>query len=362
MRKFDTVGNCCDICHMAKQSTDAASLSRQLIEDIKAGNYKPVYLLMGDEPYYPDLVCQAILDNCVDEMAQDFNQTVCYGADVTADAVISACRQYPMMSDHVLVVVREAQLMKTLEKLSVYTEAPQDTTVLVILMHGASADKRKALYKSVQKNGVVLDSTAIRDYEIPRWIDTYYKSRGLSIDPAAAVLMAENIGTNLSTIVVETDKMLKNLPEGTTSVSVSDVETNIGVSRQYSIFELTKELSARNSAKALKIASHIGNAAKFAMPMAVSALYTHFNRILRYGALLSRGGYPSPEDKAKALAGVNPYFYKEYDQAARNYSVRQAMDAISLLCEYDYLGKGGDGGNQNPGELLVELTAKLLAL
>ena len=216
---------------MAKQSTDAASLSRQLIEDIKAGNYKPVYLLMGDEPYYPDLVCQAILDNCVEEMAQDFNQTVCYGVDVTADAVISACRQYPMMSEHVLVVVREAQLMKTLEKLSVYTEAPQDTTVLVILMHGASADKRKSLYKSVQKNGVVLDSTAIRDYEIPRWIDTYYKSRGLSIEPAAAALMAENIGTNLSTIVVETDKMLKNLPEGTTSVSVSDVETNIGVSR-----------------------------------------------------------------------------------------------------------------------------------
>ena len=347
---------------MAKQSTDAAALSRQMIDDIKAGSFKPVYLLMGDEPYYPDLVCQAILDNCVDEMAQDFNQTVCYGADVTADSVVSAARQYPMMSDHVLVVVKEAQLMKTLEKLSVYTENPQDTTVLVILMHGASADKRKALYKSIQKSGAVLESNALRDYELPRWIDNYYKSRGLTIEPAAAALMAESIGTSLSTIVVETDKMLKNLPEGTTSIGVSDVEKNIGVSRQYSIFELTKELSARNSAKALKIASHIGNAAKFAMPMAVSALYTHFNRILRYGALLSRGGYPSPEDKAKALAGVNPYFYKEYDQAARNYSVRQAMDAISLLCEYDYLGKGGDGGNQNPGELLVELTAKLLSL
>ena len=273
---------------MAKQSTDAAALSRQMIDDIKAGSFKPVYLLMGDEPYYPDLVCQAILDNCVDEMAQDFNQTVCYGADVTADSVVSAARQYPMMSDHVLVVVKEAQLMKTLEKLSVYTENPQDTTVLVILMHGASADKRKALYKSIQKSGAVLESNALRDYEIPRWIDNYYKSRGLTIEPAAAALMAESIGTSLSTIVVETDKMLKNLPEGTTSIGVSDVEKNIGVSRQYSIFELTKELSARNSAKALKIASHIGNAAKFAMPMAVSALYTHFNRILRYGALLSR--------------------------------------------------------------------------
>ena len=184
-----------------------------MIDDIKAGSFKPVYLLMGDEPYYPDLVCQAILDNCVDEMAQDFNQTVCYGADVTADSVVSAARQYPMMSDHVLVVVKEAQLMKTLEKLSVYTENPQDTTVLVILMHGASADKRKALYKSIQKSGAVLESNALRDYEIPRWIDNYYKSRGLTIEPAAAALMAESIGTSLSTIVVETDKMLKNLPE-----------------------------------------------------------------------------------------------------------------------------------------------------
>lgn len=347
---------------MAKQSNDPAAQSRQLIEEIRSGVFKPVYLLMGDEPYYPELVCQAILDNCIDEMSRDFNQTVCYGTDVTADAVVSAARQYPMMSERVLVVIKEAQLMKTLEKLSVYTENPLDTTVLVILMHGASADKRKALYKSVQKNGVVLDSTAIRDYEVPRWIDNYFKSRVLSIEPAAAALMAESIGTNLSTIVAETDKMLKNLPEGTSSISVADVERNIGVSRQYSIFELTKELSARNSAKALKIASHIGNSAKFAMPMAVSALYTHFNRILRYSALLSRGGYPSPEDKARALAGVNPYFYKEYDQAVRNYSVRQAMTAISLLCDYDYLGKGGDGGAQNPGELLIELTAKLLTL
>ena len=146
-------------------------------------------------------------------------------------------------------------------------------------------------------------------------------------------------------------------------VSVADIERNVGISRQFSIFELTKELSYKHGTKALKIAAHLGNSAKFALPMAVSALYTHFSRILRYGALLERGGYPSPEDKARALAGVNPYFYKEYDIAVRNYPVRKAMAAVSLLCDYDYLAKGGDGMTlTTDGELLTELTAKLLNL
>lgn len=346
---------------MAKQGINAAAQCRELISEIGRGVYKPVYLLMGEEPYYPDLVCKAIIDNCIDEMSKDFNETICYGADVTAEQVISAARQYPMMSERVLVVVREAQLMKTLEQLSVYCEDPLESTVLVILMHGASADKRKSLYKTVQKTGVVVDSQPLRDYETPGWITSYFESRGLQIDPDAAALMAESIGTSLSTIAVETDKLLKALPEGTTRISAGDVEKNVGVSRQFSIFELTKELSYRNSAKALKIASHIGNAARFALPMAVSALFTHFSRILKYGALLQRGGYPSNEDKARALAGVNPYFYREYDQAVRNYPVPKAMKIVSLLCEYDYLGKGGDGGNTEPGELLVELVAKILS-
>lgn len=347
---------------MATQKTDIAALCNNLASDALKGVFKPVYLLMGDEPYYPELVCRAILDNCIDEFGKDFNETVCYGADVTADQVISAARRFPMMSDRQLVVVKEAQMMKDLEKLAIYCAEPLDTTVLVLLLHKASADKRKSLYKSVQKCGVVVDSPALRDYEIAGWISRYYAGRGLNIDPQAAVLLGESAGTDLSTIVVETDKLLKNLPEGATSVSVADVEKNVGVSRQFSVFELTRELSYRNGEKALKIASHLGSAAKFAMPMAVSALYTHFSRILKYSALLSRGGYPSPEDKARALAGVNPYFYKEYDVAVKNYPLPSAMAALSLLCEFDYLGKGGDGTSAAPGELLVELVARLLSI
>ena len=345
---------------MARVKEDIAAISRALIDDARNGVFKPVYILMGDEPYYPDLVCQSIIDNCVDEFGKDFNETICYGADVTAEQVVTAARRFPMMADRQLVVVKEAQMMKTLEDIAVYCNEPLDSTVLVLLLHKATVDKRKALYKSVQKIGVVLDSPALRDYEVPAWISTYYRERGLQIDPEAASLLAESVGTDLSTIALETDKLLKNLPEGSKSVSVADIEKNVGISRQFSIFELTKELSYKHAPKALTIAAHLGNAARFAMPQAVSALYMHFYRILKYGALLARGGAPTPDEKASALAGVNPYFYMVYDTAVRNYPLPKAMAVISLLCEYDYLGKGGDGGAATPGELMVELTAKIL--
>lgn len=345
---------------MAAPKVDIAAISRSLVEDARKGVFKPVYILMGDEPYYPDMVCQAVIDNCIDDFGKDFNETICYGADVTPDRIITEAREFPMMAERRLIVVKEAQMMKNLEDLSIYCQSPLDSTVLVLLLHKAAVDKRKALYKTVQKTGVVLDSPSLRDYEIPAWIQSYYASRGLSIDPQAAALLGESAGTELSTIAVETDKLLKNLPEGATSVSVADVEKNVGISRQFSVFELTKELSYRRAPQALKIASHLGNSAKFAMPMAVSALYNHFYRILKYAALLAQGGYPSPEDKARALAGVNPYFYKEYDAAVRNYPLPRAMAVVGLLCEYDYLGKGGDGGAATPDQLLTELIVKIL--
>jgi DNA polymerase-3 subunit delta len=256
-------------------------------------------------------------------------------------------------------VVKEAQMMKGLEDLAVYCQMPLESTILVIAMHGASADKRKSLYKTVSKMGKVVDSQQLRDYETARWISMYYSGCGLNIAPDAAALLAEYAGTDLNKIAVETQKMLKNLPEGTVNVSASDIERNVGISRQFSIFELTKELSLKNAPKALKIASYIGSAAKFAMPMAVSALYTHFYRILRYGALLMQNPRPANDAKAKVL-GVNPYFFAEYDTAVRNYPVKKCMAVIALLKEYDYKGKGGDVGEATPAELMVELTARIL--
>lgn len=345
---------------MAKTGINAEALSRDLIREAGSGSFKPVYLLMGDEPYYPDKVCDAILETAVDEDARDFDQFVFYGADTDAETVITAARGFSMFGGRVLVVLKEAQLMKDLEKLALYCEKPLDSTVLVICLHGASVDKRKALYKAVTKIGAVLESPAIRDYELPDWIQRYYETLGLFIDPQAARLLAESTGADLARIVSETDKLRKNLAEGAAAVSVEDVEKNVGVSREFSIFELTKALSYRNKAEALRIAAHLGTSARFAMPMATSALFTHFYRILRYEALLQKGGSPDPGEKARVL-GVNPYFFREYDAAVRNYPLKKAMTAVALLCEYDYKGKGGGIGPETPQEeILLELTTKLL--
>lgn len=344
---------------MAKGFIETDTLCREIVSDVRKGIFSPVYLLMGEEPYYVDMVCDAIIENALDESERDFNQTICYGADVNADSVITAARRYPMFAERQLVIVKEAQMMKGLEELAVYCQKPLESTILVIAMHGAGADKRKSLYKTVSKMGKVVDSQMLRDYEVARWISMYYTGCGLKIAPDAAALLAEYAGTDLNKIAVETQKMLKNLPEGTVDVTASDIERNVGISRQFSIFELTRELSMKNNPKALRIAAYIGSAAKFAMPMAVSALYTHFYRILKYGALLMQNPRPANDAKAKVL-GVNPYFFSEYDTAVRNYPVKKCMAVIALLKEYDFKGKGGEVGEATPAELMVELTAKIL--
>lgn len=344
---------------MAVKFTELESQCRQIINDVKNGNFVPVYLLMGTEPYYPDLVCDEIIKYALTDSERDFNQTVFYGLDTDAGTVASECRSYPMMAERRLVVLKEAQSMKTLEDLATYASDPMESTVLVILMHGASADKRRALYKNVQKKGVVLVSDALRDYEMPQWITSFYKSRGLDIEPAAAALLAEYAGTDMSRIMLETEKMQKNLPEGTVRVNAADIEKNVGISRRFSIFELTKALSYMKAEKALKIAAYIGNGPKFMLLLATAPLYTHFYRILKYEAALLKNPAMSKADRAKLL-GVNPYFMEEYDVAARNYPIRRCMKVISLLEEYDFKGKGGGSGEASQGDLLMELVSKIL--
>ena len=345
----------------AKSYIETDRQVRSLIEEVKSGVFKPVYLLMGEEPYYPELLCQAIIDNCLQDWEKDFNEIICYGADVDADTVITAARRFPMMAERQLVVVKEAQAMKSLEELALYCQKPLDSTVLVLLMHGASADKRKALYKSVLKQGVIVESLPLRDYEAEKWVSSYYQERGLSIHPEAVRLLVEAAGTDLGKIAVETDKLLKNLPEGVKEISPDDIEKNVGISRQFSVFELTKALSFRDAPRAVRVATHLGEAPKFFLPMAISALFLHFNRILKYNALLQAGRGGDSEAKAKIL-GTSPYFFKEYDAAVRNYPLQKSMRVISLLNDYDFKGKGGETGEASPGELLVELVTKILTI
>ena len=174
---------------MAKVSVNIDAQCAKILSDVREGRFSPLYLLMGDEPYYPELVCDAIVQACIPEEEKDFNETICYGGEVTAAQVVTAARRFPMMAERQLVVVKEAQQMKGIEELAFYCAEPLDSTVLVVLLHGASVDKRKAFYKAAQKVGVVVDSPALRDYEVPNWILSYYGSRGLQIEPQAAALL-----------------------------------------------------------------------------------------------------------------------------------------------------------------------------
>lgn len=345
---------------MAKAKTaDAALVCSKILEDVGNGIFFPVYLLMGEESYYPDKACEAIISRALNDDERDFNQTIFYGLDTSVADVASEARSYPMMSDRRLVVLKEAQSLGGLENIAPYCAEPMESTVLVILMHGASADKRKALYKNVLKNGIVLESPVLRDYEAVPWVSSYYKEKGLKISPEAAAMLVEYAGTDLGRIAVETDKLLKNLPESVKEVTAGHIEKNVGISRQYNIFELTKALSLKNMQKALKIAGNLGEQPKFAMPMATSMLFTHFYRILKYGALLQKKPRPDSSSKA-AVLGVAPYFFSEYDTAVQNYPLGKAMKIISMIEEYDYKGKGGESGEASPGELLLELVAKIL--
>lgn len=346
---------------MAK-GQDAGALSEKIISDVRSGKFAPVYLLMGAEPFYPDRVCDAIVTCALSDDERDFNQSVFYGPQTESRAVASDAKCYPMMAERRLVVLKEAQNMKSLEDLALYCAEPVDTTVLVILMRGASADKRKSLYKTVSKTGIVLESPEVRDYEMTGWIDRYYRSLGLNIDPEAAELLFESAGADLGKIALETDKMLKNLPEEVDTIRVEDVEKNVGLSRQYTVFELNKALSYRDAPKAFRIAANLASAPKFFMPPAISALYMHFSRILKYEALLLKNPHPTAQQKTVALS-VAPFFFREYDAAVSNYPLPKCMSVISLLEEFDYRGKGGDSSSatSDPAELMAELVARILS-
>ena len=331
----------------------------KIVQDVRSGVFSPVYLLMGEEPYYPDLAADAIVKYALDDTARDFNQSVYYGLDTDAGTVASDARSYPMMSDRRLVVLKEAQNMKSLEDLAAYAAEPLDSTVLVILFHGASVDKRKSLYKAVSKTGTVLESPAMRDYQMPGWISSYYRSLGYNIAPDAAAMLAEYAGVDLCKIAVETGKMLGNIPDGRKDITADDIEKNVGISRQYNVFELTKEISAGRSGNALKIAAYMAANPRLQLPAVIAALFSHFYRILKYGAALMKNPRMSGQEAA-ALLGVHPYFVKEYSLAVRNYPVGRCMRVISILEEYDFKSKGGGSGEAGGEELLLELVAAVV--
>lgn len=316
--------------------------------------YHPVYLLQGEESYYIDLISDYIEEHILDASEREFNLTILYGKDVNVPTIISHAKRYPMMSNYQVVIVKEAQAVDKIEALQPYVENPLKSTVLVLCYKYGKIDKRKAFPKVVEKLGVLYESPKIYPEKVPAWITQYLKKKNYGIQAKAAALMAESLGTNLSNVVNEINKMIINIPEGT-EITALHVEQNIGISKDYNVFELTKALEQKNIPRANNILLHFSkNEKEFPMMMVGAMMYLSFTKILKYHYLKDK----SANNVASEL-GINPYLVGDYARAAANYSPAKLVRIMSLLREYDMKSKGVDS-LAGSGELLKELVYKIL--
>ncbi len=331
---------------------------KQLVADIKKGQIKPIYFLMGEEAYYIDKISDFIEDNLLDEAEKGFNQMVLYGRDVTIDDIVSNAKRYPMMAERQVVIVKEAQdLSRTIEKLASYAENPQPTTVLVINYKYKKIDKRKALYKAINKNGsVVFESKKLYDNQVPDWIRRVLKGQGYDISPKAAQMLVEFLGTDLSKVNNELDKLKIVLPKGT-QITPDHIEENIGISKDFNNFELRKAVGERNIVKAHQIAKYFADNPKDnPMVVTVALLFNFFSQLLHLHGMTDK----NPRSVASALR-VNPYFVNEYLTAARNYPMKKVSAVVALLREFDVKSKGVGANAVPQGDLLKELLVRIMS-
>jgi DNA polymerase-3 subunit delta len=328
---------------------------KQLVSDIKSKNLKPIYFLMGEESYYIDKISDFIEDNVLAEEERGFNQMVLYGRDVTVEDIVGNAKRYPMMAEHQVVIVKEAQdLSRTIEKLASYADSPQPSTVLVINYKYKKIDKRKALYKAIKKKGVVFESKKLYENQVSDWIRRVLSSQNYTITPKAAQMLVEFLGTDLSKISNELEKLQIILPEGT-QITPDHIEENIGISKDYNNFELRKAIGERNALKAYKIVNYFAdNPKENPMVVTVSLLFSFFSQLLHFHGLADK----SPRNVASALK-INPYFVNEYITAARNFPMRKVSAVVSALREFDVKNKGVGSNAVPQGDLLKELLVRI---
>ena len=327
----------------------------KIVSDIKNGNFKPIYFLMGEEPYYIDKISEFIENNVLTEEEKGFNQMVLYGRDVAIEEISDNAKRFPMMSERQVVIVKEAQdLSRTIEKLVSYVENPQPSTVLVICYKYKTIDKRKKLYKAIQKHGLVYESKKLYENQVAEWIRRVLSGKNYKIDTKAALMLVEFLGNDLSKISNELDKLMVVLPVDST-ISPKDIEENIGISKDYNNFELRKAVGERNVFKANMIINYFAQNQK-ANPMVVtiSLLNSFFTQILIYHSLKDK----SKNSVARALR-VNPYFVSDYVTAAKNYPMRKVSQVIAFLREADIKSKGVGANALPSGDILKELLFKI---
>ncbi|MFM2136625.1 MAG: polymerase subunit delta [Bacteroidota bacterium] len=338
---------------------------QQLLGDLKKKIYAPVYFLHGEEPYFIDEVVQYMEEHILTESEKEFNQSILYGKDIDMLTLLSYAKRYPMLSNYQLVIVKEAQELRSLvekegstkrDPLVEYIQKPTPTTILVLAYKHKTLDKRTKLYKELAKHAVLLESKRLYDRDVSGWVTQYVLSKSYRIHPKAAMMMAEYLGADLSKAANEADKLMLSLQPGD-EILPSMVEEKIGVSKDFNIFELYTALATRNVYKANLITRYFAkNPKNNPIQLTLPSIYSFFNKILTLHAV----GAGADRNKLAASIGVSPYFVQEYIQAAKTFPIGVCMRNIGYLRDYDLRSKGIGSDTMNDGDLLKELVYKLL--
>ena len=332
-----------------------ASVTYQsVMSELKNRKFRPLYYLMGDEPYYIDKISNWIAENVLQPEERDFNQTVLFGSDVNASQIVDAAKRYPMMSEYQVLIVKEAQNIKNTEPLEKYFKAPMPSTILVMCHKNGSIDGRKKEFvKSIQQAGVLFESKKLRDRDLPAFIEKYLNAKNVSIDPKSTQVIADAVGADLSRLVSELDKVMLSLPEEDRRVTPQVVEDQIGVSKDFNSFELRNAIVSRDVLKANQIVKYFDENPK------AGSLYSLLPMLFNYFQNLMLVHYcPQKNDQdgvAQWLELRNNWGAKDYMTGMRNYSGMKVMQILSKIREIDAKSKGLDNPNTPPGELMKEL-------
>ena len=330
-----------------------------IFKNIKNKEFLPIYFFHGEEAYYIDIAVKALENDVLTEDEKAFNQTVVYGKDTNYNEILSLAKQYPMMGDKQLIIVKEAQDLKFNDEetkiLEKYVENPVESTILVFAHKHKKVDSRKKVFKTLDKAKMLFHSEPVKDYNLAKWIDDEARNLQLKLAPGISQLLADYLGNDLSRIANELNKMKLVLKDG----EVLDgklVETHIGISKEFNVFELQKALGKKDANTAFKIAYYMGKNPKTnPIVMTIGNLYNFFSNVVLYHTV----SHQSPPTIASEL-GINPYFVKDYAEAARLYPLKFATRIISVLREIDLKSKGLGAVNMDEGELLKEMVYKII--
>ncbi len=327
---------------------------KSILNEIKNGKTKPIYFLMGEEPYYIDGISKYIEENVLTEEEKGFNQVVLYGRDVSVEDIVSQAKRYPMMAEKQVVIVKEAQdLSRTIENLVDYVLNPQPTTILVLCYKYKTLDKRKKLAKEIAKSGVIFESKKLYENQVPDWIKRVLATKGHTITPKGAQMLVEFLGNDLGKINNELEKLQLILQPGE-QITPQTIEDNIGISKDFNNFELQNAIGERDMKKAFAIIQYFSqNPKNNPLVVTIALLHSFFSKLLKYHALSNKG------EAAKVL-GVHPFFIKDYQTAARNFPMKKVSAAIAVIRDVDMKGKGVGAANISQGDLLKELLVKLM--